>query len=1075
MLSGAILLPACPAFAADELKFGPPPVWVVPQPIPPAPTKATEAPVALLLRDEQIRLEPGKLTRFTQTALKIQKPEGLEAGNLSFSWDPARDTLTINKVQIRRGGEIIDVLASGQKFTTLRRESNLELAVLDGRLTATMQPEGLREGDIVELATTLEHVDPILKNHVEAGFGAWNQLPITLAHTAVQWPASMNLNIRESGGLQTVEPVVRGGRKMIEITGHDVQPLIPPKGAPPRFAIGRVGEATDFHSWAEAAELMAPLFRSAEAIPASGPLHDEVNKIRVASSEPKVRAEMALQLVQDRVRNVGLVMGDGGYKPAAAEETWSRRFGDCKAKTALLLGMLHSFDISAEPVLVSSRRGDAVADRLPTIGAFDHVLVRAHIAGKTFWLDGTRTGDQSLDDIEVPYFTWGLPLVAGAKLVSIVPPPLNRPKEDSQIVIDASKGARAPATFSAVQTLRGDQAIALNKMINSLSEAQRTEFFDTYWKQAYDFVTPGQTNVSFDVRTKTFRLSMRGNAKLDWNTGYFHVPGTTVGYSPNFDRAGGPLHDVPLDVAYPAYVHSQTTLRFPSGFFGGRRGGVTPTTSETLAGVEYRMSKRDFSDASADTIVIEASERSIAPEIPYNDGLTAASRLRELANEEVSVPLPPGYRPTPADLASMLTEQPTTTAGLLRRGVALLNGTKLDEAIADFTQVLKTDPKNIDALANRAISYVWKRDPAAAKDISAAMAIDATNAVLQRARGLLAEQKGDCGAAVDAYSLSLKKQPANPFALGHRAMCEKNLGKTDEALADSDLALKASPNWIELRLLRANIYHERGNREATLAEAHALLAGNPSETNSYVAAARIFAALAMTDQAMKAFDRAIAIKPEAYIYVNRAQSRRRSEMSGRLADLDSALKIDPENVEALAGKAQTLDQMGKPQDAIPLYDRAISKKPQDADLPVARAIALYHAGRTKEAQSALAALRIRAKTADELNNLCWEKATARIMLDSAVQECREAVKLAPNDGAIADSLGMALLQSGKFDEALAAYDTAIAKRTGANSLMGRAIVYARKGDRARADADAAAARKLYPEIDLLFADYGLKL
>jgi len=80
----------------------------------------------------------------------------------------------------------------------------------------------------------------------------------------------------------------------------------------------------------------------------------------------------------------------------------------------------------------------------------------------------------------------------------------------------------------------------------------------------------------------------------------------------------------------------------------------------------------------------------------------------------------------------------------------------------------------------------------------------------------------------------------------------------------------------------------------------------------------------------------------------------------------------------------------------------------------------------------------------------------------------------PESGPILDSLGMAFLKLGKLDEALDAYNKAIAKETGADSLMGRAFVYARKGDQAHADADAAAARKIAPEIDEIFADYGLK-
>ena len=131
----------------------------------------------MLLHDQQTMLEPGKISTFSELAFKIQKPEGLAAGNLSIAWNPAFDTATVNRLEIHRGNQVIDVLKSGQTFTTMRRESNLELAMLDGVLTANIQPEGLQEGDIVVLAYTDEHSDPVLKGacggDVRAmGFGA---------------------------------------------------------------------------------------------------------------------------------------------------------------------------------------------------------------------------------------------------------------------------------------------------------------------------------------------------------------------------------------------------------------------------------------------------------------------------------------------------------------------------------------------------------------------------------------------------------------------------------------------------------------------------------------------------------------------------------------------------------------------------------------------------------------------------------------------------------------------------------------------------------------------------------------
>src|SRR5213080_3771701 len=94
LMAGAALVASSPAWAADQLKFGAPPAWIVPQAIPAASDKVKDKPVALLLHDQQFLLEPGKITTFAELAFKIQKPEGLAAGNLSVAWNPATDTVT---------------------------------------------------------------------------------------------------------------------------------------------------------------------------------------------------------------------------------------------------------------------------------------------------------------------------------------------------------------------------------------------------------------------------------------------------------------------------------------------------------------------------------------------------------------------------------------------------------------------------------------------------------------------------------------------------------------------------------------------------------------------------------------------------------------------------------------------------------------------------------------------------------------------------------------------------------------------------------------------------------------------
>jgi tetratricopeptide (TPR) repeat protein len=1261
------------ALASEQLSYGPPPAWVTPHAIPATANAPAEAPIAVLLSDQQIRFEPGKTTTYAETAIKIQNGQGLAAGNISIPWDPTTDTVTVHKLLIRRGTETIDVLKNGQTFTILRREQNLDAATLDGQLTANIQPEGLQEGDVLVFATSAEHRDPVLKGHVESQFANWNGVPFKAARVRLVWPEDMKLKVQRAN-LPSSAAVRAGGQTSLEIALDDVQPLIVPKGAPLRFSVGRYGEASDFSSWAEVAELIRPHFRSASIIPSSGALRDEVEKIRKAGNQ-RSQVEQALALVQNRVRYVALLMGQGGYVPASAESTWSRRFGDCKAKTALLVGILRELGIEAEPVLVNTSIGDVLPDRLPMLGVFDHVLVRAKVGGKTYWLDGTRTGDASLEQIAVPYYRWGLPLDTGGKLVPIVPPPLTVPDTEVSVAIDATNGIYSPAPFRVERTLRGDLAVATYSLLSKLAPAQLDETQKQFWKGVYDYVTVKEAKYAFDKEKSELSLSMNGEAKIEWDDGWFYVPNSNIAYEPDFERTAGIHRDAPYALGYPSFERSHVEIRLPPSFPPTLQNPPAPV-HETLAGVEYARTLAMKNHV----LTLDRTERTILPEIGYRDALAAAARLKALSDEDVYLRVPGNYRMTDADTKARLSEKPASTQAYIDRGLVYLNDGKYEEAINDFTEAHELDPKNAWSLANRALAYTWKRDfKSAEKDLLDVAAIDPENFVALRARGLIAEFRGDFAGALATYDkiiakdsddnwvrlrrISLRMQqgkrdealrdvnaviatdPQNVSALGKRAYiladkedwaaAEKDLaaaltadpansdalatkaviamhrkdydaaagflskaldgdpdnyvaralqgqllkrdggdkaavkafdeavarspddtfallgralanieakdfdaaekdiarvlelkpsdplgmqaqgelelargsykaavetfsrglgvfpgngrmlsqraqayhrlGEYDLALADTDAAVKAGLASPSIRLLRINILAQKGDLSGAGAEIGRLTEENPTSEFAMVAAGKAYSAIGMQQKAMQSFDRAIAINPVPYIYINRSQVRPFTDVEGKLADLDAALKIDPNYEETLAEKARVLSRAGRHAEAIELYDRAIKLALEPRDLQLGKAVALERAGRFAEAKAIFESEDERAKTAGDFNRLCWVKAINDVALQSALEDCRSALRLDPENRSATDSIGMALLKLGKLDEARDAYNKAVAEKIGANAYMGRAVVRSRLGDREGAQADAAEARRLRPDIDDTFAEYGLKL
>lgn len=1093
LLAGASLL-AARAEAADKLTTLPTPAWVKAVLLPPAPAKPGTAAVAVLLQDQQVDLQPGRQSRYSETALLLQTAQGLAAGNVTLSWNPDTDVATVHKLLIRRGDKVIDVLAAGQTFTVVRRETNLENATLDGVLTATIQPEGLQVGDIVDFAATVTRSDPALKDHLEEIGGGWNGAPITSAHMRVQWPSSVHLRVRVAPGLPALKPSHAGGLSSVELSLADLPPLQAPRGAPARYAINRIWEMTDFTSWSDLAQLMAPLYTKAATLPPQSAVRAEVARIASASTDPKTRAEAALSLVQDRVRYVFLGMNDGGLVPADAETTWSRRFGDCKGKTALLLAVLHELGIEAEPVIASIGVGDGIDERLPLIALFNHVLVRATIAGRVYWLDGTRTGDSALDQIRTPNFGWGLPLVPGANLVTMVSPGPDQPPATISIRIDASAGLTVPASFHVEAAWHDDVAVAMSRSFANMTPDVRDSGLRDYWRKQYDFVDVTSVSASFDPAKREERLVMDGGAHMDWNTGWYETDGLGVGYKADFTRDPGLGQDAPFATAYPAYSRTEEIVLLPKDRNFTLNHGEDVDVS--VAGVSYHR----HTAIEGNRFTGVETERVIEREFPAAEAATDQKTLRALADKTVYIKKPDDYGATPREVDAALLDKPSDASAYLARATTLLDSHRFDEAIADFTSALTRDPKNARALAGRGVGHAWKGETAlATADLDAAAVIDPKDVAIFHGRALLAERAKQWPVALDALSKAIALWPQDGFALEHRANLSRYLGNSEQALADAGEVLRHNPQAFGLYLLRASLYRQQGRRDLAASEAAALSKSLPTSDYAQITAAMIYARSGQQAEAMKAFDRAIAIAPSAYAYINRERARpwrdfavRESDLKAMIASravttvgealaalkagpgvsvtppdannaVEARLRGDPGSAMALLAKAELQDDQHDYAGAVATLTSLIAASPSDLDALLRRGIDHARLGETTLADADLALVNAAATESVGRAKMCFEKAAAGVLLDSALADCDAALKDIPDDPDYLADRALVLLRRGDA-EAVMAYSKVLARRPNEPSaLYGRAIAESHKGEAAKAATDRAAALRLDPD------------
>lgn len=560
----AALIAAAGSAAAEdrEVLTGPAPEWVEPSEPLPVPADASGLLFARV-QDTLVHLEDGGQSTYFGQRIKILHPQALQAGNLAITWNPAAGAPTVHALRIYRDGAMIDVLESTE-FEVLRREDQLEMAMLDGLLTATLQVPDLRVGDELELAFTVPSHDPTMGND---SFGL-----LALADSPL--PGRFRLGVSWEDGQKpgfSLTPdfaeIARNGADSLEIRTDNPGILNPPKDAPPRYAWQRIVEYSDFASWPDVSRRIAALYGTASRLRESSPLRQEAARIAAAHETDLAKAQAALELVQEQVRYIYVGLNGGNLTPATADETWQRRYGDCKGKTVMLLALLAELGIEAEPVLASnSGIDDGFDQRLPSPGLFDHVLVRATIGGEQYWMDGTLPSVAKAAPRPLMPYRWVLPVDAqGAELERVPWEPASRPTEMSLFEIDARAGFDVPSRIEHTSVKRGPDGVVQHAQFSALTQDQLENIFRSQMTGDSTWDTVESVEYRYDPVTQASILRIAGTGPVDWDDDGGEKRSLTLpggGFSPpgRRQRASDQDQDAPFYNAPDFSCHATTVI-----------------------------------------------------------------------------------------------------------------------------------------------------------------------------------------------------------------------------------------------------------------------------------------------------------------------------------------------------------------------------------------------------------------------------------------------------------------------------------------------------------------------------------
>jgi hypothetical protein len=243
--------------------------------------------------------------------------------------------------------------------------------------------------------------------------------PVELLYTRLFWPRPRLLYIKNHN--TDVQPGAFYKTNAVEFIWNlqNVPALRSEPATPSSYDPYPWVQLSEFRQWSDVNKWALRLFSSTNALDP-----DLAKMIRQwqALPQPENRVLAALRFVQDEIRYLALEDGVSGYDPANPSTVFARRFGDCKDKTLLLVTILRALKIEAYPVLVNTRRCQALADLRPSPTLFDHAITAVTLDGQTYWLDATAMHERGpLALRSWPDYGVGLLLRPGATALTPIP------------------------------------------------------------------------------------------------------------------------------------------------------------------------------------------------------------------------------------------------------------------------------------------------------------------------------------------------------------------------------------------------------------------------------------------------------------------------------------------------------------------------------------------------------------------------------------------------------------------------------------------------------------------------------
>ncbi|MDJ0621659.1 MAG: tetratricopeptide repeat protein [Desulfocapsaceae bacterium] len=326
-----------------------------------------------------------------------------------------------------------------------------------------------------------------------------------------------------------------------------------------------------------------------------------------------------------------------------------------------------------------------------------------------------------------------------------------------------------------------------------------------------------------------------------------------------------------------------------------------------------------------------------------------------------------------------------------------------------------------------------KQDKLALEAFEKALKKDPDNVTANFESGVLLHNMGMYEEAIRYYRLTLKQDSRNFLAHYNCGLALYSLGRYEEAIEAYEQTVEANPHYADAYNSWGLALGQLGQYEEALNKYQKVFKIDPFNTSAFNNEAIALYNLGKYEEALEKYDRALESDSKyTYLYYrNRGLALEKlGQYEEAAKDYDQSIIANPGYVDAYNSWGLVLDKLGLREEAIEKYQKALEIGDTDTAIIAAThnrmGIAFYNLGRYEEAlkqyEEALAIDPDYAHVYYHNQGLVFERQTK---YEQAIDRYNNALQADPEYVAAYNSLGIALEQLGRLEEAIKQYDRAL--------------------------------------------------